>query len=172
MKLAAGEIMAEASAENQWELRIERQVPLRRHVAYRVMVNRLAEWWWYPFSDPVSDILVNWRSGGVFRVRMDSREVLQEATVLDVRPGWYFYLTDAIISRRPGTPSMVGSWSFATTPRDRSTYTDGICSTYVSVIRHFSEADYLRSRALGFEQGWNDAADRLVEFCESRPRPS
>jgi uncharacterized protein YndB with AHSA1/START domain len=166
--------MVEASAENHWELRIERLVPLKRHVAYRVMVNHISEWWWHPSFCPVSYIQIDWRANGVFRVKDDSGNVIQEGIILEVRPGWDFQMTDALhVGGRPARPSMVGSWSFSTTPKDHPSYEmvrshNGNCSTFSAVIKHFSHADYLRSRALGFEQGWNEAADRLVKFCEAR----
>jgi uncharacterized protein YndB with AHSA1/START domain len=165
--------MSGASAENHWEIRVERQIPLKRHVAYRVMVNRIAEWWWCSPSVPVSTINANWRANGVFSVKGNSGATLQEGIILEVRPGWYFYITDALLyGGRPSTPSMVGCWSISTTSGEHSQYLNGVCSTYLAVIRHFSEADYLRNRALGLEQGWNEAADRLVKICEERPRPS
>lgn len=152
--------MAGASAENHWEIRVRRRVPLKRHVAYRVLTGRIAEWWWHPSSLPVSDVLVDWRANGVFQAKADGSDVLQEGIILEKRPGWHFYMTDALrYSGRPGTPSMVGCWSMGSS--------DEGCSEHLAVIRHFSENDYLRNVALGLEQGWNDAADRFVKLCEA-----
>ncbi len=152
--------MADASAENHWEICVRRRVPLKRHVAYRVLTGRIAEWWWHPSSLPVSDVLVDWRANGVFQAKADGSSVLQEGIILEKRPGWYFYMTDAVrYSGRPGTPSMVGCWSMGSS--------DGGCSEHLAVIRHFSEDDYLSNVALGIEQGWNDAADRFVKLCEA-----
>lgn len=165
--------MAGAAAENDWELRVERLVPLKRHVAYRVMVSRIAEWWWHPLPSPVSEFKVDWRANGTFRITGNNHQVLQEGIILETRPGWYFYMTDALRPfGHPGTPSMVASWSVNTTPRDHPFNLGNDCSTIVSKIRHFSETDYLRNVGRGLEQGWNESADRLVTLCEERPRPT
>ncbi len=150
--------MVDATAENNWEMRLERRVPLKRHVAYRVLTGRIAEWWWHPTSRPVSEVRVDWRSGGVFQAKAEGSDVLQEGVIIEKRPGWYFYMTDALrYAGRPGTPSMVGRWSMGSS--------DSGFSTHLAVIRHFTEADYQRSLAIGLEQGWNEAADRFVKLC-------
>lgn len=156
---AVGESMTGASAQNHWEMRIERRVPLKRHIAYRALTGRIAEWWWHPSSHPVSDILVDWRANGIFQAKAHASDAVQEGIILEMRPGWYFYMTDALrYSGRPGTPSMVGFWSVGNSDA-------GFC-THTAVIRHFSEADYQQNLTLGFEQGWNEAADRFVKLCE------
>lgn len=158
-----------ASAENQWELSVERMVPLKRHVAYRVMVNRVADWWWCPFSSPVSKFSVAWYTGSTFQIKGKDEEILQEGTILLIRPGWFFCMTDAIRYLRPGAPSMVGHWSLRSTPKDDPDRLPNACSTFTATIRHFSEDDYLRNVALGLEQGWNESADRFVKLCEEKP---
>lgn len=155
--------MSGASAENNWEMRFNRRVPLKRHLAYRVMTGRIAEWWWHPSSHPVSNILVDWRANGIFQAKADGCDTVQEGIILEERRGTYFYMTDALrYSGFPGTPSMVGFWSVGTA--------EAGFSEHVARIRHFTEEDYLRNRALGFEQGWSDAADRFVALCEEGVR--
>lgn len=167
--------MAHASSENRWELRTERVVPLKRHVAYRAAVNRIADWWWVPDGPPTSNLIIDWRANGVVRTLNEKNEVTDDwGSVLEVRPGWYFYMTDAIIARQPGNPSIVACWSFLTTPKDSALYVqspDGNCSTFTATIRHFTEDDYFRNLARGLEQGWKASADRLVQMCNERPFP-
>lgn len=151
--------MSGASAENCWEIRVIRRLPLKRHLAYRVLTGRIAEWWWHPSPRPVSSILVDWRANGIFQAKADDGDVVQEGIILEERRGTYFYMTDAFrYPGRPGTPSMVGFWSVGNA--------EAGFSEHVAVIRHFTEEDYLRNLALGLEQGWNEAADRFVELCE------
>ena len=169
--------MVKASAENHWELRIERLVPLKRHVAYRVMRTHIRDWWYHPSLCLVSNVLIDWRSSGAFRMTDATGNAIQDGIIHNLRHGSYFQMTDAFVGfGLPAKPSMIGLWGFETTPIDHPSYGavragNGDCSTHFSVIRHFSEADYLRSRAQGFEKGWNDAADRLVKLCNARPRP-
>lgn len=155
-----------ASAEIQWEIRIERRVPLKRHVAYRVLVNRIVEWWWHPFTSSFSELIVDWHPNGRFLIKDGNGQILNKGTILNIRPGWFFSMTDAIVSGRPASPSMVGYWSLSSVPRDSPDYITSERSAYVATIRHFSEHDYLRNRVLGIEQGWNDSADRFVQFCQ------
>ncbi len=148
-----------ASEDNNWEISVERHLPLKRWHAYRVAVDRMEEWWWHPSSRPVANILVNLSAGAVFKATTDEPAVVQEGIILRVRPGWHFYMTDAFRAEgRPATPSMVGSWSF-------SSAIHGYC-THVATIRHFSEADYRRNLTLGLEERWSEAADKLVRLCE------
>ena len=168
--------MTKPSAKNHWELHIERLVPLKRHVAYRVMRNHISDWWWHPSVNSGLHHFIDWRPSGRFAITDMFGTVVQESIILDLRHGWYFQMTDAFrVGGQPAMPTMVGHWSFMSTPRDHQSYeavqVNGDCSTFSTKIRHFSEADYLRSKALGFEQGWNDAADRLVTICSTRPRP-
>lgn len=168
--------MAKPSVENHWELRLERLIPLKRHVAFRVMRSRIGDWWWHPFLCSVSHQFIDWRPGGRFAITDMVGKPILEGIILSLRPGWFFEMTDALhVGGRPAKPTMVGTWSFTSTPRDHPLYekvqVNGDCASFSIVIRHFSEAEYLKSKALGFEQGWNDAADKLVTICSTRPRP-
>lgn len=155
--------MSGASEENCWEMRVNRRVPLKRHLAYRVLTGRIAEWWWHPSSCPVSNILVDWRANGIFRAKADGCDSVQEGTILEERRGTYFYMTDALRgSGLPGTPTMVGFWSVGNA--------EAGFSDHVAMIRHFTEEHYLRNLALGLEEGWNEAADRFVKLCEAGVR--
>ncbi|WP_267388559.1 hypothetical protein [Sphingomonas sp. GC_Shp_3] len=157
------------SAENHWELRVERLVPRKRHVAYRVLINRIAEWWWHPFPTPKAQFIIDWRAGEQFRIISINGTVTQSGVIMRIRRGWYFYMTDAVdFACRPGRPSMVCSWSIRNTPKDDPRRLPNECATLVSTIRHFSEEDYQRNLALGLERGWNESADRFAEMCKER----
>lgn len=151
--------VAVASADNNWEFSVERNLRIRRWHAYRIAVDCMEEWWWHPSSRPVANIVTHLATGNGFTATTEEPAIVQEGMILRVRPGWHFEMTDAFtLGARPATPSMVGTWFFKSMIHG---YT-----THVATIRHFSEADYQRNLALGLEEGWNNAADRLVRLCE------
>jgi uncharacterized protein YndB with AHSA1/START domain len=149
-----------ATAENGWELRIERFIAAPAAKVWDVMVNRMGEWWcpkpWWAVVDKLER-----HAGGASNITMygPAGEVHPHpGHVLAWDEGLRFAFTDAITGDlKPAVAFMIGVWEIKP---------EGEGTRYTAVSRHWDEETAKRHEEMGFADGWGACADQLVELCE------
>ena len=124
----------------------------------------LLEQWFCPKPWYVTDARIELRPGGEFSSVMhgpDGEEVEATGVVLEAVPGKRLITTDAF---RPGwIPSgrafMVTEILLEATAAGRTRYT--------ARVRHWDEAARAEHEAMGFQEGWGQAADQLEALARS-----
>ena len=149
-----------ATAENGWELRIERTIAAPPARVWEIMTNRIEEWWCPKPWRAVFEGLER-KAGGSSICTMygpDGEVDPNPGTVLAWDEGRRFAFTDAITGGlMPAGPFMIGIWSVEA---------EGDGTRYTALCRHWSEADCKRHEEMGFADGWGACADQLVALCE------
>lgn len=153
------------NAENGWELSVERRIAAPTEKVWRIMTERLAEWWCpKPWRTIVNEI--EWRAGGVFDVEMrgpnPGEESPSRGMILEFTPGRRLVFTDAFT---PGwTPNeagfMVGGFEIAPDPADAKS------TLYRAWSRHWDEASMKQHAEMGFHEGWGAVAEQLAALAE------
>ncbi len=149
------------------ELSISRLIdaPRERLFAAWTDPELLARWFApRPLTTPVCE--VDPRPGGRCLTVMrtpEGEEYRNEGVFLEVVPNERIVFTDAFKEGWQTTPNpfMVGVISLE--ERDGKTL-------YTATVRHWSVADRERHEAMGFETGWNQCLDQLVELVARKPQ--
>jgi uncharacterized protein YndB with AHSA1/START domain len=142
------------------ELSVTRQIAASPAKVWRVMTERIEEWWcpkpWRAAFDELEK-----RPGGVSLVRMygpDGEVNPHNGMVLAWDEGKRFAVTDAIKpDLMPDGPFMLGIWTIEA---------DGDGTRYTAVARHWSEETMKHHAEMGFAEGWGVCADQLKALCE------
>jgi len=152
---------------NTFELSIERHIAALPATVWRVMTERITEWW-CPVPWTTTIVALDWRPGGAFHLVMrgpsGEADCQGEESVggilLDYVPGERFVFSDAFSAGWvPQKPFMVGSFSVEP---------DGDGTLYCASANHWTEEAMQQHREMGFEQGWGTVADQLAALAEGR----
>lgn len=147
------------------ELSIERHIAAPPAEVWRIMTERIAEWWCpKPYTTTVKEL--EWRDGGAFHLAVRGPdgeagcedEDSRGGVLLDYRAESRFVFTDAFAPGWiPQEPFMVGI--FEINP-------EGGGTLYRATARHWSAEAMEEHRKMGFEQGWSAVADQLAQLAE------
>ena len=153
--------MKEMAGEASHELSVERYIAAPPDSVWKIMTERLAEWWCpKPWRTEIDAI--EWRAGGRFDVTMHgpSGEVSPNHGIfLEVSPGRRMVFTDAFKGDwQPQPAFMIGV--FELTP-------EGAGTRYRASARHWDEASMRQHEEMGFVEGWEAVARQLAELVES-----
>lgn len=147
------------------ELSITRTIEAPRAAVWRCWTEPdLLKQWYCPKPWYVSHVEQDIRPGGASLVVMNGpngEENRWPGQFLEVREGERLVFTDAFEGgwRPSGKPFMVGFVELRDLPGGKTQIVWG--------ARHWSEEDKQAHLAMGFEQGWNAAADQLNELAKS-----
>lgn len=151
-------------ADAPLHLFVERHIDAPPQIVWKVMTERLAEWW-CPKPWRTEIIAQDWQPGGRNAVMMygpNGEESGGEGVFLEVVPERRIVFTDAFaVGWIPQEPFMVGY--FELTP-------DGAGTHYRAGARHWSEAAFAQHKTMGFEAGWGAVAAQLAELAEAAAR--
>lgn len=143
------------------ELSITRLIAASPATVWDAMVNRMEEWW-CPAPWRARIVVQDRRPGGRSAMVIhgpEGEEMPQEGIYLAYEEGRRFAVTDAVSADLvPSGPFMVGIWEIAP---------EGEGTRYTARARHWSEEAMHQHRDMGFEPGWNAAADQLQALCEA-----
>ncbi|HEX8382069.1 MAG TPA: SRPBCC family protein [Sphingomonas sp.] len=146
----------------QLELSVERHIAAPPDAVWRVLTERMAEFW-CPKPWTTEIVEQDWRAGGRCAMVMrgpDGEAAPLEGVFLDVVPGRRFVTTDAYgAGWVPREPFMTGIWEVEP---------DGEGTRYRATARHWTAEAAEKHRAMGFEQGWGVVADQLKALCEEQ----
>jgi len=142
------------------ELTVERSIAAAPDRVWRVMTERMPEWF-CPAPWRAELVEQDWRPGGRSAMTFhgpDGETFPQEGVFLEVVPGRRFVSTDAYAAGWvPREPFMTGIWAIEP---------DGDGTRYRATARHWTAEAAEKHQAMGFEQGWGAAADQLKALCE------
>ncbi len=148
------------------DLSITRVIDAPRAAVWRCWVESdLLKQWYCPKPWFVSRAEMDVRAGGASLVVMNGpngEENVLPGQYLEVRDGEALSFTDAFVGDwRPGAgkPFMVGYVTLSDAPGGKTHMIWG--------ARHWTQEDCETHRAMGFEQGWNAAADQLNDLAKS-----
>lgn len=154
------------AATNGWELSVERRIAAPSEKVWRIMTERLPEWWCpKPWRTEVNAL--EWRAGGAFDMVMRGPEPDDASPIhgllLEVVPGRRFVFTDSITHAfHPNDAGfMLGGFEIAPDPADPS------ATRYRAWSRHWTEADMRQHAEMGFDEGWGVCADQLKQLAEA-----
>lgn len=151
---------SDAATTPLFELSVERHIAARPALVWRVMTERLAEWW-CPKPWRTDIVALDWRAGGRCSMVMrgpDGEAHPSDGVFLEVTPGVRFVSTDAYAAGwLPRTPFMTGIWAIAA---------DGDGTRFHASARHWDQAAQDRHAEMGFEPGWGAVADQLKALVE------
>lgn len=124
----------------------------------------LLKQWFCPKPWYVSEAVIDPRPGGVFNTVMNgpNGELMPNmGVILAIEPGRRLVTTDALTSdwRPTGLPFMVGDITLIPGA-------DG-GTDYVAVARHWNADTMKQHEQMGFEAGWNAAADQLADLLRT-----
>jgi uncharacterized protein YndB with AHSA1/START domain len=153
-----------ATAENGWELSVTRHIAAPPETVWKIMTERLPEWW-CPRPWTTEIIEQDWRAGGRSALVMrgpGGETSAGEGVFLEVVPGSRFVFTDAF-SRIgdtwiPRPAFMIGGFEIA--PENDGT-------RYYAWARHWDEAAAERHEKMGFSGGWAAVAEQLAALAEA-----
>lgn len=148
-------------ADEKFELSIERSIDAPVAKVWRMMTERLEDWFCpKPWRAEIREL--QWRPGGRSTIVMhgpNGEAMVNEGTVLAFEPNRCFIFTDAFTAGWwPAGPFMVGV--FAVEP-------DGDRTLYRASARHWTRDALEQHRTMGFETGWGAAADQLKALAEA-----
>jgi uncharacterized protein YndB with AHSA1/START domain len=148
------------------ELSVERHIDAAPAEVWRIMTDRITEWWCpKPWTTTIGKL--EWRSGGAFHLIMRGPsgeadcqgEESVGGVLLEFVPERRFVFTDAFTPGwQPHEPFMVGAFEIEP---------DGNGTLYRGTARHWSAEAMEKHRDMGFEQGWSAVAAQLAALAES-----
>jgi len=153
------------NAANGWELSVERRIAAPPEKVWRIMTERLPEWWCpKPWRTEVNAI--EWRAGGAFDVVMRGPNPGEESPihgiVLEFVPGRRMVFTEALsagwIPNDEGF--MVGGFEIVPDPGDAKS------TRYRAWSGHWDESGMKQHAEMGFSEGWGAVADQLAALAE------
>lgn len=143
------------------ELSVACHIDAAPAMVWRIMTERLAEWW-CPTPWRTEIIALDWRAGGRCAMVMhgpNGQQSPSEGVFLEVVPGVRWVSTDAFSPGwKPKEPFMVGIWEIAA---------DGAGTRYRAAARHWTEDAYAQHKAMGFADGWGAVALQLKTLAEA-----
>lgn len=147
--------------EAPFELSITRHIAAPPERVWRIMTERLPEWWCpKPWTTEVVE--QDWRPGGRTATIMrgpNGEEEAGEGIFLEVTPNRRFVFTDAITPDwNPQGPFMIGLFEIEP---------EGEGTRYTARARHWKEEACRKHEEMGFEPGWSTVADQLAALAES-----
>lgn len=149
----------------EFELSVERHIAAPPATVWRVMTERITEWWCpAPWTTTIAEL--DWRPGGAFYLVM--RGPAGEAdgqgkesfggVLLQFDPQRGFAFTDAFSAGWvPRKPFMIGLFSIEAV---------GDGTRYRATARHWTKEAIEQHRETGFEQGWTAVVDQLAALAE------
>jgi uncharacterized protein YndB with AHSA1/START domain len=148
------------------DLFITRTIDAPRNAVWRCWTEpHLLKQWYCPKPWLVSVAEIDVRAGGASYIVMNGpngEEQKLPGQYVEVVEGQRLAFTDAFVGDwRPGAgkPFMLGYAEFSDAPGGKTLMTWG--------ARHWSEEDRKSHEAMGFELGWNAAADQLNDLAKS-----
>ncbi|MEI6642974.1 MAG: SRPBCC domain-containing protein [Novosphingobium sp.] len=147
-------------------LTITRTIAAPHGLVWDVLVNRMEDWW-CPKPWRAEIVLQERRAGGAANMVMhgpNGELMPNEGLYLAWEEGRRFVVTDAVKvdvatgAFLPSGPFMIGSWEVAA---------EGDGTRYTASARHWTEDAMKQHQDMGFEAGWNAAADQLQALCEA-----
>jgi uncharacterized protein YndB with AHSA1/START domain len=148
------------------DLSIERRIEASPPEVWRVMTDRITEWWCpKPWTTTIGAL--DWRPGGAFHLIMRGPDGEADCqgeesvggVLLEFVPGRRFVFTDALSAGwEPQKPFIVGLFEIEA---------DGAGTRYRASARHWSAEAMEEHRRMGFEQGWGTVADQLAGLAEA-----
>ena len=146
-------------------LTISRTIAAPPAKVWDVLVNRMEDWWCpKPWR---AELTVQERFPGgranMFMHGPDGEKMPHEGLYLAWDEGRRMVVTDAVKvdpetgAFLPSGPFMIGSWEIAP---------EGDGTRYTASARHWTEEAMNQHAEMGFEAGWNAAADQLQALCE------
>jgi uncharacterized protein YndB with AHSA1/START domain len=148
-----------------YDLSIERHIDAPPAQVWRIMTERITEWWCpKPWTTTIEEL--EWRPGAAFHLVMrgpnGEADCQSEESVggvlLEFEPERRFAFTDAFLAGWvPQKPFMVGIFEIEP---------DGDGTRYRATARHWTAEAVDEHRKMGFEQGWGAVADQLAGLAE------
>ncbi len=145
-----------------YELSVTRLIEVAPEHVWRVMVDRLAEWWCpRPWMTEIERLDRHAGGESCLVMRGPDGEIHRTpGLVLAWDEGHRFAFTDAIgPDLMPADPFMIGIWSIRP---------EGSGTRYKALARHWTPEAMRQHREMGFEAGWAAVADQLKALCEGR----
>ena len=145
-------------------LTITRFIAAPPEKVWDVLVNRMEEWW-CPKPWRAEIVAQERRPGGRANMIMhgpNGETMPNEGLYLAWDEGRRFVATDAVKfdaetgAFLPSGPFMIGSWEIVP---------EGDGTRYTASARHWTEEAMQQHAEMGFEAGWNAAADQLQALC-------
>ncbi len=152
-------------SEPDFSLRIERVLRAPRAAVWRCWTEpELLQQWFCPAPWRVTRAEIDLRPGGRLFAQMEGPQGQQGPLAgvwLEVVPGERLVFTDAFTRAwRPSAKAfMVGDVTLSDAP--------GGATRYEALARHWNAEDRHTHEAMGFEAGWNAAADQLEALARS-----
>jgi len=154
--------------ESSNELSVERYIDAPPSEVWKVMTDRITEWWCpKPWTTTIGEL--DWRPGGAFHLIMRGPdgeadcqgEESAGGILLDFEPERRFVFTDAFSAGWvPHQPFLVGIFEIVP---------DGGGTLYRATARHWTAEAVEEHRKMGFDQGWGAVADQLAALAEGVP---
>jgi uncharacterized protein YndB with AHSA1/START domain len=147
------------------DLEIKRVIDAPRAVVWRCWAEGdLLKQWFCPKPWRVSRADLDVRAGGASIIVMNGpngEEMPNHGQYVEVIEGKRLVFTDAFSGdwRPAGKPFMVGYMELSDAPGGKTNMVWG--------ARHWTEEDMKQHLTMGFEAGWNAAADQLDELARS-----
>ena len=148
-----------------FELSVERRIDAPPGEVWRIMTDRITEWWCpRPWTTTIADL--DWRPGGAFHLVMRGPQGEADCqgedsvggVLLEFVPGRRFVFTDAFSAGWiPQKPFMVGCFEIEP---------DGNGTIYRASARHWDEEAMEEHKRMGFDEGWGAVADQLAALAE------
>ena len=154
-----------SQANPKLDLEITRVINAQRSVVWRCWVEgELLKQWFCPKPWRVSRADLDVRAGGASIIVMNGpngEEMPNPGQYVEVVEGKRLVFTDAFSGdwRPAGKPFMVGYVELSDAPGGKTNMVWG--------ARHWTEDDMKQHLSMGFEAGWNAAADQLDELAKS-----
>ncbi len=152
--------MNNTTNQNVRELQVSRFIAAPPSRVWRIMTERVPEWWCpKPWTTEVRAL--EWRAGGPFDFVMRGPNGEEEAghgVLLEVVPERRFVFTDAMDANwQPQAAFMIGLFEIEP---------EGNGTRYTARARHWSDEALEQHRKMGFEGGWQAVADQLAALAE------
>lgn len=154
--------MTGSKTDEHLELSVTRHIAAPPETVWRIMTERLAEWFCpKPWTTEIVEL--DWRPGGRSAMVMrgpEGEEIPTEGVVLEFTPNRRFVFTDAFrVGWQPQNPFMIGIFEVES---------DGDGTRYTARAWHWTEEARKQHEEMGFEGGWSAVADQLAALAEAK----
>jgi uncharacterized protein YndB with AHSA1/START domain len=158
---------------NELDLVLERTLNAPRDLVWKALTNPdHLKRWFAPKPYEISEIELDLRPGGIFRIRMVGPDGFDTGhttpgCVLEVVEGEKFVWTSALgPGFRPNQMAVDGCEAFPFTAVTSLTDVGDGRTRYTVVALHKDAADSKRHADMGFDEGWGKCADQLEELAK------